>query len=140
MSRKPKSSLMRHPDAIVFSRISREGVFQQPRLFTTVANRFGSTMTSYLMIKPKKPEWEITMRHAGNVVMAVPLAVGAALIVWKLSFWRLISSTLGLIFFAVTAIIFAAVFYAILEWYWNRPDDLAKSLPISSKQLRRETK
>src|ERR1700730_6986646 len=35
MSRKPKSSLMRHPDAILFSRISREGVFQQPRLLTT---------------------------------------------------------------------------------------------------------
>jgi hypothetical protein len=92
------------------------------------------------MIKPKKPEWEITMRHAGNVVMAVPLAVGAALIVWKFSFWRLISSTLGLILFAVTAIVFAVVFYSIFKWYWNRPDELAKRLPISSKELRRKTK
>src|ERR1022692_2556480 len=91
------------------------------------------------MITPKRPEWE-TMRHAGNVVMAVPLAVCAALIVWKLSFWLLISSTLGLIFFAVTAIVFAVVFYSILEWYWNRPEELAKRLPISSTELRRKTK
>src|ERR1700739_134544 len=72
------------------------------------------------MIKPKKPEWEITMRHAGNVVMGGPLAV-VALIVWKLSFLRLISSTVGLTFFAVTAIVFSVVFYSILEWYWNIP-------------------
>ena len=92
------------------------------------------------MIRPKKPEWEITMRHAGNVVMAVTLAVCAALIVWKLSFWRLISSTLGLIFFAVTAIVLAVVFYSILEWYWNRPDQIAKRIPTSSQELRRRTK
>ena len=92
------------------------------------------------MIRQKKPEWEITMRHAGNVVMAIPLAVSVALIVWKLSFWRLISSTVGLIFFAVTAIFFAVFFYSILEWYWNRPSELAKRLPISSKELRRKTK
>jgi hypothetical protein len=106
----------------------------------TVTHRFGSTMASYLMTKPKKPGWEINMRHAGNVVMAVPLAVSTALIVWKLSFWRLISSTVGLIFFAVTTLVFAVVFYSILEWYWNRPDELAKRLPISSKELRRKTK
>jgi phosphate/sulfate permease len=92
------------------------------------------------MIKPKKPEWEITVRHAGNVVMAVPLALGGALIVWRLSFWRLISSILGLVFFAITAIVFAVVFYSILEWYWNRPDELTKRLPISSTELRRKTK
>jgi phosphate/sulfate permease len=88
------------------------------------------------MITPKRPDWEITMRHAGSVVMAVPLAVCAALIVWKLSFWRLISSTLGLIFFAVTAIVFAAIFFSMLEWYWNRPDE---RISISSKELRRRT-
>jgi Cu/Ag efflux pump CusA len=92
------------------------------------------------MIRPKKPEWEITMRNAGNVVLAVPLAVGAALLVWKLSFWRLISSTVGLIAFAVSTVVFAIVFYSILEWYWNRPDELAKRIPISSKELRRKTK
>ena len=92
------------------------------------------------MITRKKPEWEITMRHAGNVLLAVPLAVGVALIVWKLSFWRFISSTLGLTFFAVAAIVFAVVFYSILEWYWNRPAQLAKRIPISSKELRRRTK
>ena len=97
-------------------------------------------MKGQLMIEPKKPEWEITMRHAGSVVLAVPLALGAALIIWKLSFWRLISSNLGFVFFGVTALVFAVVFYSILEWYWNRPAQLAKRIPISSKELRRRTK
>jgi hypothetical protein len=54
------------------------------------------------MIKPQRPEWEIAMRHAGSAVLAIPLAVCAALILWKLSFWRLISSTVGLVAFAST--------------------------------------
>src|ERR1039457_4038479 len=33
---KPRKSFVGHPDAILFLRISREGVFQQPRLLTTV--------------------------------------------------------------------------------------------------------
>ena len=33
MSRKLRESFVGHPDAIVFLRISRKGVFQQPRLF-----------------------------------------------------------------------------------------------------------
>ena len=92
------------------------------------------------MIRQKKAEWDVAMRHVGNVVLAVPLAVVVALIVWRLSFWRLISSTVGLIAFVVSAVVFAAVFYSILEWYWDRPDELAKRLPISSKELRRKKK
>jgi hypothetical protein len=92
------------------------------------------------MLTPKKPDWEKTMRHAGNVVLAVPLALGMALIVWKLSFWRLISSTLGRMFFVVAAIVFAIVFYSMLEWYWKRPGQLVKMIPISSKELRRRKK
>jgi hypothetical protein len=34
----PRESFIAHPDAILFSRFSREGVFQQPRLITTVEN------------------------------------------------------------------------------------------------------
>jgi membrane protein implicated in regulation of membrane protease activity len=92
------------------------------------------------MIKPQRPEWEIAMRHAGSAVLAIPLAVCAALILWKLSFWRLISSTVGLVAFAVYAVVFIIVFYSIFEWYWHRPDELAKRLPISSKELRKKTK
>src|SRR5437899_9960150 len=33
MSRKLRESFVGHPDAILFLRISRKGVFQQPRLF-----------------------------------------------------------------------------------------------------------
>ena len=32
----PRESFIGHPDAILFSRLSREGVFQQPRLIATV--------------------------------------------------------------------------------------------------------
>jgi hypothetical protein len=33
----PRESFIGHPDAILFSRLSREGVFQQPRLISTVS-------------------------------------------------------------------------------------------------------
>jgi hypothetical protein len=33
---KPRKSFVGHPNAILFLRISREGVFQHPRLITTV--------------------------------------------------------------------------------------------------------
>ena len=35
---KSRESFVVHPNAILFSRILREGVFQQPRLFTTVTS------------------------------------------------------------------------------------------------------
>jgi len=73
--------------------------------------------------------------------MAVPLAGGAALIVWKLSIWRLISQTLGIVAFLATFIVFSVVFYSFLEWlFWKRPDEIAKRAPTSSKELRRKTK
>lgn len=92
------------------------------------------------MIRPKKLAWQISMRHAGNIVLAVPLAAGAALIAWKLSFWRILSQTLGFAFFLVTFVVFAVVFYSLLEWYAQRPDEIAKRVPITSKELRRRTK
>jgi hypothetical protein len=33
---KPRKSFVGHPDAILFSRISRGGVFQHPRLISTI--------------------------------------------------------------------------------------------------------
>lgn len=67
--------------------------------------------------------------------MAVPLAAVAALIVLKT-----ISQTVGIVAFLVTFVIFAVVFYSFLEWFWNRPDEIAKRVPTSSKELRRKTK
>ena len=32
------------------------------------------------------------------------------------------------------------VFYALVEWYWNRPAELATKFPISAKELRRRRK
>jgi len=37
---KPRKSFVGHPNAILFSQISREGVFQQPRLLSTLYFRF----------------------------------------------------------------------------------------------------
>lgn len=62
------------------------------------------------------------------------------MIVWKLSFWRLIGPTFGLVFFVMTFIVFAAVFYSFLEWFRKRPDEIAKRVPTPSKELRRRTK
>ena len=77
----------------------------------------------------------------GRIVTAVPLAGGAALIVWKLSIWRLISQTLGIVAFVGTFIVFSVVFYSLLEWlFWKRPDEIAKRVPTPSKELRRKTK
>jgi hypothetical protein len=92
------------------------------------------------MIRPQRPAWEISARRVGNIVFAVPLAAGAALIVWKLSIWRVISQTLGLVAFFVTFAVFAVVFCSLLEWFWNRPDEIAKRVPTSSKELRRKRK
>lgn len=73
--------------------------------------------------------------------MAVPLAGGAALIVWKLSFWRLISQTLGIVSFLVTFVVFSVMLYFLFDWlFWKKPDEIAKKVPASSKELRRRTK
>src|ERR1019366_1167045 len=44
---KPRKSFVGHPDAILFSRISREGVFQHPRLFTSTTLFRYSCFTLY---------------------------------------------------------------------------------------------
>jgi preprotein translocase subunit SecY len=92
------------------------------------------------VIRPKKPAWEISVLHAGNIVFAIPLAAGAALIVWKLSVWRVISPTVGIVAFLVTWVVFAVVFCSFLKWLSNRPDEVAKRVPTSSKELQRKTK
>jgi uncharacterized protein YacL len=92
------------------------------------------------MIRPRRPAWEMSVRHAGNKVIAVTLAAGVALIVWKLSTGRVISQTVGIVAFLVAFIVFAVVFYSFLEWFSNRPDEIARRVPTSSKELRRKTK
>lgn len=92
------------------------------------------------MIRPERPAWEISVQKAGHGFLAALFAAGGALIVWKLSFWRLIGPTFGLVFFVMTFIVFAAVFYSFLEWFRKRPDEIAKRVPTPSKELRRRTK
>lgn len=92
------------------------------------------------MARPKRPAWEISARRVGDLVFAVPLAAAAALIVWKLSVWRMLGWGLGFVAFLVTFVVFALVFYSLLQWFWNKPDEIAKKLPISSKELRRKRK
>ncbi len=92
------------------------------------------------MIRPERPAWEISVQKAGHIVVAVLFAAVAALIVWKLSIWRLIGQTFGLVFFLVTFVVFTVVFYSFLEWFGKRPDEIAKRVSTPSKELRRKTK
>jgi glucan phosphoethanolaminetransferase (alkaline phosphatase superfamily) len=93
------------------------------------------------MIRPERPAWEISMQKIGHTVLAVVFAAPAAFIVWKLSIWRVIGPTFGLVFFLVTFVVFALVFYSFLEWLFRkRPDEIAKRVPTPSKELRRRTK
>lgn len=93
------------------------------------------------MIRPERPAWEISTQKVGYTVLAVPLAAGAALIVWKLSIWRVISQTVGLVAFLVTFVVFAVVLYLLFEWLFRgRPDEIAKRVLTPSKELRRKTK
>jgi hypothetical protein len=92
------------------------------------------------VIRPERPAWEISLQKAGHVFLALLFAAAGGLIVWKLSFWRLIGPTFGLVFFLVTFIVFAAVFYSFLEWFRKRPGEIAKRVPTPSKELRRRMK
>jgi len=90
--------------------------------------------------RPERPAWEISVRKIGNTVFAVLFAACAALFVWKLSIWQAIGPTVGFVSFLVTFIVFAAVFYSFLEWFRKRPDEIAKRVPMPSKETRRRTK
>lgn len=92
------------------------------------------------MIRPERPAWEISVQKAGHAFLAILFAAAGALIVWKLSFWRLIGSAFGIVFFLVTFIVFGVVFYSFLEWFTKRPDEIAKRVPTPSQELRRRTK
>ena len=93
------------------------------------------------MIRPERPGWELSVQRVGHTVLAVLYAAAAALIVWKLSIWRVIGPTFGLVFFLVTFVVFAVVLYSFLEWLFRkRPDEIAKRVPTPSKELRRRKK
>src|SRR5260370_41052654 len=93
------------------------------------------------MLRPERPAWQISVGHVGRIVMAVPLAGVAALIVWKLSIWRLISHKPGIVAFLVTFVLFSVVLYFLLEWLiWEGPDETAQQVPTASKEIRRKTK
>ncbi len=92
------------------------------------------------MLKPEKPPWQFSALRAGFVVLAVPIAAGLALVVWRLSVIRLISPTLGFVALLITFVVFSALFYFLLVWLSNRLDEVAKSVPTDSKELRRKRK
>jgi hypothetical protein len=92
------------------------------------------------VIRPERPAWQLSVRRVGNKVLAVLYAAVAALIVWKLSIWRVIGPIFGFVFFVVTFIVFGVVFYSFLEWFRKWPDEIAKRVPTPSKELRRRKK
>jgi hypothetical protein len=93
------------------------------------------------VIRPERPAWEPSVQRIGHTVLAVVFAAAAALIVWKVSIWRVIGPTFGLVFFLVTFVVFAVVLYSFLEWLFRkRPDEIAKRVPTPSKELLRRKK
>jgi hypothetical protein len=93
------------------------------------------------VIRPERPAWELSVQKAGNKVLAVTFAAAAALIVWKLSIWRVIGPIFGFVFYLVTFVVLTVVFYFFLEWlFMNRPDEIARKVPTSSKELGRKKK
>jgi hypothetical protein len=93
------------------------------------------------VIRPERPAWELSVQRVGHAVLAVVFAAAAALIVWKLSIWRVIGPTFGLVFFLVTFVVFAVVLYSFLEWLFRkRPDEIANRVPTPSKELLRRKK
>jgi hypothetical protein len=89
------------------------------------------------MLKSEKPPWQFSALRAGFIVLAVPIAAGLALIVWKLSFWRLINPTLGFVTLFITSVVFSIAFYLLLVWLFETAE-VAKRLPTSSRELRRK--
>ena len=74
-----------------------------------------------------RPLGNFPLQRVGHTVLAVVFAAAAALIVGKLSVWRVIGPTFGLEFFLVTFVVFALVFYSFLEWLFRKmPDEIAK--------------
>jgi hypothetical protein len=92
------------------------------------------------VIRPERPAWEVFVLKVGHIVFAVLFAAPAALIVWKLSIWRVIGPTFGIVFFIITFMVFFVVFYSFGEWFRKRPEEIAKRVPTPSKELRRKTK
>jgi len=72
------------------------------------------------VIRPERPASEISVQKVGHTVLAVSSAAAAALIVWKLSIWRVIGPIFGLVFFFVTFIVFAVVLYCFFEWLFRK--------------------
>ena len=93
------------------------------------------------MLKLEKPSWQFSVLRAAFVIIALPTAVGVALIAWRLSVWRLIHPVLGFAFFIMTFVVFSVVLYSVWAWLFvNRPEELAEKIPPTSKQLRRRRK
>ncbi|MGD0468757.1 MAG: hypothetical protein ABSA54_10330 [Terriglobales bacterium] len=92
------------------------------------------------MLKLEKPPWQFSALRAGFVVLAVPIAAGLALVAWRLSVIRLISPTLGFVTLLITFVVFSVVFYFLLVWLSNRPEEVAKRVPTRSRELRRKRK
>ena len=85
-TRKPRKSFVGHPDTILFLRISEEGVFQQPRLLTTVIDDSTSgtwlTICNYMIFD----QWTVWKRaFIVNALGAVGVGLGFASSESKLS-------------------------------------------------------
>jgi hypothetical protein len=87
------------------------------------------------MTKPKKPGWRSQIRPIGTAMYAIASAFLTVIAVWQFHASARVLPVL-LIFVGL-----CVMFYFV--WYWvfyERPAELEKRLPVSSKELRRRKK
>jgi hypothetical protein len=88
------------------------------------------------MIGSKKPNWQSSVLSVGTAIVTAPIAAALALIIW-----RKLGPTLGFGAFFLIFAILAVAFYVLWMWvFFEHPAEIAKKLPISSKELHRKKK
>jgi len=106
---------------------------ERKRLFSTVILNGGIIGARRCMTREKKTGWRRSVLRIGTAMQAILYAVLVTGIVWRFN-PTLPYGALVLIFVG-----FCIAFYFLWIWVFvERPAELAKKLPISSKELRRK--
>jgi hypothetical protein len=91
--------------------------------------------------RPEKPRWQSSVLSVGTAIQTALIAAGFALIIWRRFIWRQLSPTFGFAVIFLIFVVLALAFYVLWIWvFFEHPTEIAKKLPISSKELRRKKK
>jgi hypothetical protein len=81
------------------------------------------------------------MLSLGTLVMMATLAAGMALIIWRAFISQRLSPIFGFGVLFLIFVILTSALYVVWKWiFFEHPDEIAKKLPISGKELRRKKK